>query len=298
MITLAELEQEVARRTGPFFQAAQASGEPTSSTTVSAIMPALQTSALLGGPENLWLIRRGVREDGTATVTPVHPADRERMVQAFDAGAGRIIIDRNWREPMQPGELADFTHLHPTQELRKAVLAGLRRCFYADTFLAQVTSGYGDIDLTCQQPWITSPGQVLRAQYGWQKPWGDAPFDTQLQQGHVMLTGTSGSYAPSNTWVTALRPHWSWVNGADSEGPADDDDILAVDLDYAAAAGHIEAWHLFPSRLFAAAAGNLQASQEMAAREFTRQALIWGPEQPRDVRFPSVVGDPGASVTL
>ena len=113
MPTLHQIEVEVARRTGPFFQAAQAPGEPTSSTATSALMPALQTNALLGGPENLWLVRRGVLADGTPTPAPINPQDRERMVQTFDAGAGRVIVDRNWQQPMYPSELADFFHLHP-----------------------------------------------------------------------------------------------------------------------------------------------------------------------------------------
>lgn len=299
MITLAQLEQEVARRTGPFIQAAQDSGTPTSSTTISAIMPVLKTNAVLGGPENLWLTRRGVVLGGAATPNPVIAADRERMVQAFDSAAGRVIVDRNWRDPMQPNELADFTHLHPSQELRVAVLAGLRRCFFEDTFGASVTSGYGDMDLTIQQPWLTDGSQVLRVQYGYVRPLGDAPFDTYMQAGHVMLGGAWGSYAPASVWVTGLRPHWSWVNDTDSDtGPIDDDDTLNVDLDYAASGGHIEAWHLFPSRMFAAAAGNLQATQEMAAREFTRQSLIWGPVAPRRVGFNEVVGPRGTSVVL
>jgi hypothetical protein len=279
----------VARRTGPFFQAAQDSSVPTSSTTVAAYMPTLKTSAVLGGPENLWLLRRGVHSDGSP-VTSYTPVDRTRMVQSFDAGSGRVQVDRNWYNPMSPDELADFTHLHPTQELRAAVLAGLRRCFFEDTFAAVLTSSYGNIDLTYQQPWITSPTQVSRAQYGYYKPEHDAPFEATMQAGHVMLGGTSGSYAPANLWVSALRPAWSWVNGADSTtGPTDDDDQLDVDLDYAASAGHIEAWHLFPSHMFAAAAGNLQATQEMAAREFSRQALLWGPAPVQHIGFNEVV---------
>jgi hypothetical protein len=289
VITLAQLEQEVARRTGPFFQAAQDASVPTTSTTIAAYMPTLKTSAVLGGPENLFLLRRGVHSDGSP-VTSYTPVDRTRMVQSFDSGSGRVQVDRNWYNPMSPDELADFTHLHPTQELRAAVLAGLRRCFFEDTFAAVLTSSYGNIDLTYQQPWITSPTQVSRAQYGYYKPEHDAPFEATVQSGHVMLGGTSGSYAPANLWVSALRPAWSWVNGADSTtGPTDDDDQLDVDLDYAASAGHIEAWHLFPSHLFAAAAGNLQATQEMAAREFTRQSLIWGPTPTRRIGFSDVV---------
>lgn len=296
MITLAQLAQEVARRTGPFFQAAQDSQTPTTSTATSAYMPALRSSAVLGGPENLWLLRRGVLADGTSAT--YNPQDRTRMVQSFDASAGRVVIDRNWYTPMQPNELADFTHLHPEQELRVSVLAGLRRCFLEDTIQGLLTSAYGDIDLTAQAPWITSPNQVTRVQYGWYKPLADAPFETTTQSGHVMLRNTSGSYAPANVWVTVMRPAWSWVNGADSTGPTQDTDQLDVDLDYAASAGHIEAWHNFPAHMFAAAAGSLQATQEMAAREFTRQSLIWGPAPSRRVGFSEVVGQPLAGGVL
>ena len=299
MISLAELEREVARRTGPFYVAAQATGEPTSSTATSAIMPVLQSSALLGGPENLWLLRRGVLASGDPTPAPISDADRQRMVQAYDPSAGRITVDRNWSTPMYSSEQAELIHLNPAQELRVAVLAGLRRCFTEDVFGAEVTSGYGDMDLTAQKPWLVSGAQVARVQFGWQRPGGDVPFHTYMAEGHVFIAGSWGGYAPSSVWVTALRPHASWVNGADSEtGPTADDDTLAVDLDYAASAGHIEAWHLFPRAMFAAAAGNLQASQEMAAREFSRQSMIWGPGDTRRIGFGEVVGQRGTSVVL
>lgn len=295
MITLARLEQEVARRTGPFFQAAQDASVPTTSTTIAAYMPTLKTTALLGGPENLWLVRRGIHDDGTPVDPPFNnSADAVRMVQAFDSSAGRVIVDRNWRYPMQPSELADFCHLHPDQELRPSVLAGLRRCFTTEVIQALVTDGYGNIDLTSQAFWITAPNQVLRAQYGWYRPYTDAPFDTTMMSGHVMLTNTSGPYWPSNIWVTALRPVWSLVNGVDApDGPTTDADELDVDLDYAASAGHIEAWHLYPSHMQAAAAGGLQATQQMAAREFTRQSMIWAPTGgSRRVAFNEVVSLP------
>jgi hypothetical protein len=300
VITLAQLDQEVARRTGPYFSAAQDSQVPTTSTSTAAYMPSLKSSAVLGGPENLWLLRRGVFHDGTALPPGTYDdVDRIRMVQTFDSSAGRVVVDRNWRLPMQPNEQAEFIHLHPDQELRVSVNAGLRRCFLPDTVPALLTSQYGDIDLTAQAPWITNPDQVVGARYGWTKPYAEAPFGTYMQQGHVILSGTSGAYAPANVWVVVLRPVWSWVNDADSiSGPVLDSDLLSVDLDYAAAAGHIEAWHLFPSHMFAAAAGNLQANQEMAAREFTRQAMIWGPEPNRRIGFSEVVGSSSSGVAL
>lgn len=292
MTTLQALEQEVARRSGPFFQAAQDSGVPTSSTTNSAIMPALRSNALLGGPENLWLTRRGVLMDGTPTPVPVQAVDRERMVLTFDSSAGRVVVDRNWYNPMQPNELADFTHLHPSQELRPAVLAGLRRCFFEDRGRATTMTSTGEIDLTADLPWLVDPHAVLRVQGGWSWPRGDVPFEATTQAGHVLLSGI-GPVQPGGLWVTISRPHWTWVNDLDTTtGPTHDADTLDVDLDYAAAAGHIEAWHLFPSRMFAAAAGNLQASQQMAAAEFTRQALIWAPQAPHSIGFSSTFALP------
>jgi len=289
-ITLAQLEQEVARRTGPFFQAAQDSTTPTTSTSTSALMPTLRSSAVLGGPENLFLVRRGVLASGANTPAPVIADDRTRMVLSFDSGAGRVVIDRNWRDPMQPGELADFVHLHAEQELRRVVLAGLRRCFFEDTLLAEPTGWYVPMDLTAQLPWLTGEWQVNRVQYGWTQPYGDAPFETSMSGGHVLLSGMFGMMASTSVWVTALHPHFNWVNGADSvTGPSVDTDTLDVDLDYAASACHIEAWHLFPSRMQAAAAGGFQATQPMAAAEFSRQAMVWGPKRSRTIGFSSAV---------
>jgi len=285
-VTLADIEREVARRTGPFFMAYQDTGVPTSSTATSALMPSLKSNALLGGPENLWLVRRGKFVDPEQTPIDVDPLDRERMVQTFDSNAGRVIVDRNWRNPMAPGEVAEFMHLHPSQELRPAVLAGLRRCFFEDRGRVYMNSSSG-IDLTALLPWLTNGDQILRARGGWQGTGPDLPFEAVHQAGHVLLIGVN---VAGGSWVSAMRPHFSWVNGMDSTtGPQDDDDTLAIDLDYAASAGHIEAWHLFPSRMFAAAAGNLQASQEMAAREFSRQAMIWAPQTPRGIAFSETV---------
>lgn len=289
MITLAQLEQEVARRTGPFFQAAQDASVPTTSTTIAAYMPTLKTSALLGGPENLWLVRRGILADGT----PVTPGlydfhDRTRMVQSFDSAAGRVVVDRNWRNPMQPNELADFVHLHPDQELRPSVLAGLRRCYFQDRgrIGSEFITTDGDIDLTAQLPWLTSSAQVLRVQCGFPGAYYDVAYEVVSQAGHVLLGSGIGYVSPGALWLTALRPHISWVNDTDStDWPSHDNDTLDCDLDYAAAAGHIEAWHMWPSHMFAAGAGNLQATQQMAAQEFTRQSLIWMPDVPAQLRF-------------
>src|SRR5215831_16396928 len=185
-ITYATLQQAVARRTGPFFQAAQDSTTPTTSTTISAYMPTLKSSAVLGGPENLFLVRR-------AAVTP---DDRVRGVLDFDSATGRVVVDANWGTPMAPSEVADFIHLHPEQELKPAILAGLSRCFFLDCVGIDPTGPYGGIDVTAQLPWVTAPWQVARVQYGWTAPEGDAPFEATQQGGHVILSGMFGAMAP------------------------------------------------------------------------------------------------------
>src|SRR5262245_886641 len=172
-------------------------------------MPGLQSNAILGGPENLWLLRRGVLATGAPTPIAVQSVDRERRVQAFDSGAGRVLIDRNWRDPMQPSELADFTHLHPTQQLRVAVLAGLRRCFLEDVEEVDPNVQYGPIDITAQLPWVTEQNQVLGVNAGWLQPSGPLPFHAIMQQGHVLLSGVWNGTAASSVWCTFLRPAWT-----------------------------------------------------------------------------------------
>jgi hypothetical protein len=287
VITLAQLEQEAARRLGPYSRAFTDRQVPNTATFDFAYFPTMKSNIDQDGPTNLWLLRRGIDVNGNPVTFDV--VDRQRQLSVWDPASGQVRADRSWGTPCAPGEYVEFHHLDPDQELRVAVLAGLRRCFFSDTVQAVPTDFWQGIDLTVQFPWLTAANQVLRCQYGWLGPCGDAPFDTQMMQGHVVLTGTSGDYLPANIWVTAMRPHASWVNGADSDtGPTDDDDQLDVDLDYAASAAHIEAWHLFPARMTMAAAGGLQATQQMAAAEFTRQAAIWGPQRTRRIGFSSV----------
>lgn len=289
-ITLAQLEQEAARRCGPYRRYFTDRQVPTTATFDYCYFPTLKSSVDTDGPTNLWLLRRGIDTQGNAVVIDV--VDRQRLISIWDPTSGQVRNDRPWGTPCVPGEYVEFHHLDPDQELRQAVLAGLRRCFFSDTLTVQPDAAWYGIDLTAQLPWLTAPWQLDRVQYGWVAPCGDAPFGTMMQGGHVILTGTSGQYVPASLggmWVTAWRPHASWVNDADSlTGPVADTDTLAVDLDYAASAAHIEGWHLFPDRLQAAAAGGLQATQQMAAAEFTRQAAIWGPQRRRRFGFDSV----------
>jgi hypothetical protein len=287
-VTLAQLEQETARRVGPYSSAFTDRQVPNTANFTFATFPTLRSTIDLDSVTHLWMLRRGIDSDGNPVTLDV--VDRLRLVANYDPETGQVYPDRPWGAIPVPGEVVEFHHLDPDQELRVAVLAGLRRCFLPDTIQAQPTQLFGGIDLTAQFGWLTEPWQVQRVRYGWLSPYGDAPWDTYTSAGHLILTGTHGMALPMAVWVDAWRPAWSWVNGAESTGgPVADDDTLDVDLDYAASAGHIEAWHHFPARVQAAAAGNLQATRDQAAQEFSRQANLYGPARPAEIGFGTVV---------
>jgi hypothetical protein len=288
-ITLAQLEQESARRLGPYWRYFTDRQVPNTAQFTFANFPDLRSNIDSDLVTNLWMLRRG-EQYGSSNIVSMDPVDRQRTVDVFDVEQGRVFPDRPWGAIPSPGEYMEFHHLNPDQELLPAVLAGLRRCFLQDTLQAQPGVPYGGIDLTAQFPWLTEAWQIARVRYGWLVPYHAIPWDTYTSAGHLILTGTYGAAGPGLVWIEAWRPAWSWVNGAESiTGPVADDDVLEVDLDYAASAAHIEAWHLFPSRLQTAAAGGLQATRDQAAQEFSRLANILGPIRPREVGFQSAV---------
>jgi hypothetical protein len=287
-VTLAQLEQEAAQRVGPYASAFCDRQVPNTANFTFANFPTLRSTLDLDSVTNLWLLRRGVLLDGTPV--PMDIVDRQRLVSSYDPEQGRVFPDRPWGTIPAPGEMVEFHHLDPAQELRSSVMAGLRRCVLPDTVQAQPTQQWGGLDLTVQFPWLTAAWQIERVRYGWVDPYADAPWDTYQTGGHLILTGTYGRALPMAMWIDTWRPVWSWVNGAESTtGPVADDDVLEVDLDYAASAAHIEAWHHFPARMQAAAAGNLQATRDQAAAEFSRQAGIFGPQRSRVIGFGNVV---------
>lgn len=277
-ITLQVLEQAVARRCGPYRSAKADAQVPGTATTTVCYVPALRSNIDLDSVTNLWILRRSASS-----------FDRQRQVETYDATTGGIYPDAPWQVPPTPGEALEFHHLDPDQELRPAVLAGLARCFSPDVVQVAPTSYFTIIDLTTQAFWIADPWQVARVQYGTIEPWSDCPYEVTNTGGSCVISNVTGF--PQAVWVTAWRPSSSWVNGADSTtGPVADTDVLDVDPGYAAAAGHIEAWHLFPSRMVSAAAGGYQATQAMAAQEFTRQAAIFGPQRNITIGLSTVVG--------
>lgn len=285
-VSLAEIEVETARKVGPFYQLVMDRQVPTTANFQRAFFPALRSTVEQDLVTNLWLLRRGVDYQGNAVT--VSPDDRQRMVANYDPGQGMVEVDRPWSAAPAVGEVCEFHHLDPEQQLRPAVRAGLRRTWFTDRY--NLGSGFiYETDLTGALPWFADVKGVLEVQVGGARGtsqyWGtrNIPFEVFEQTGHVCLrlnTGMGMGYW-GDVLITLARPHFSLVNGVDSlTGPTSDTDLLDVPLEWAAAAGHIEAWRNFPAKLQAAAAGNLQATQAMAATEFTRLSYRWAPRRP------------------
>jgi hypothetical protein len=297
-VTLAELERQTARRVGPYYEAILDQQVPSTANFQTVFIPSLQSTVEQDLVTNLWLLRRGV--DWQRNSVTVDPADRQRLVAIYDAAQGEVTVERPYSVIPAAGEVVEFHHLNPDLELRVVVRNGLRRCFFEDRF--NLGTGYiYEADLTAALPWLTDEHSIDRVQVApfpsgfYSSPW-DLPFEVFGQGGHVCIRLNTGGMGPfyGGVLVTLYRPHFSWVNDADApNGPTQDADTLDVDMDYAAAAAHIEAWHSFPARLQAAAAGGLQATQAMAALEFSRQSLIWFPQRPPIWGFSEVFGAGG-----
>lgn len=272
-VTLAAIERETAVRLGPYRLVEQSGA--TAATTAIAYVDALKSAMDLGGMEDLWLLRRGVKTDGTA-VPGFVSTDRQRQVRTYTSTTGALEIDRAWTTPPIATEQMELHYLDPANELRTAVLAGLKRCYFVDRATITLTSAAPERDLTTSAAWITKTTQVylveqqavasnsLPSPAQWAKPFYKA--------GHVWLKISPDPY-PDALLVTARRSHWAWVNSAASTtGPTLDGDLLDLDVNYAAAAGHIEAWRYVREKLRAPSAAGLAVSMEEAADEFTRQA--------------------------
>jgi hypothetical protein len=283
--SLAQIEVAVARRLGPFSYLYADPQSPTSATPSYVIIPNLQSTIDQDLVTNLYLLRRGVLSSGAATPAPIPSYDRVRSLYSVDASNGRLQPDRPWQVSPYAGEQFEVHHLHPDLELNVAVLAGLRRCFFEDR--VQLDPGYYyEFDVTALLPYVTDQQQIRRAQVGpWPSGWPgwwrgplELPFATFGDGAHVWLR-ISGSVYWGPFWggvlLTLHRDHFGWVNGQDQpNGPTSDTDVLSCAIDWAAAAGHVEAWVRFPARLQAAAATGLQATKQEAAAEFQRQGYV------------------------
>jgi len=273
-VALYQIEQATAPRLGPYFLRTQSS--TTHATTSEAFFDELKSSVAPGGTENLFMLRRGYKADGTTVAVSV--GDRQRIASSVDNLTGGVVPGRAWGTAPADGELIEFHHTDPANQLRPAVLNGLRRCFFIDRVSLVLSSSATERDLTALVPWIIQPDQIQRVQYTTtgslilpqDLPWAE-PFE---QGGHVWLSSWPDEF-PSTLLITARRSYFTRVNGADSTtGPTADADLLDVTLSHAAAAAHIEGWKLFPAVLKAAADAGYQATQAMAAAEFTREVVV------------------------
>lgn len=286
-ITLADIERAATVRLGPHFLGASGLGEEQSAGTAAMVSRAyfdeLVSSAGVGDVADLYMLRRGNKADGTTVA--VAASDRQRLVAEYNSTDGSVVPDRNWTVQPVSGELVEFHHLDPARMLRPAVRAGLRRCYFETREAVTLSGAAAERDVTSVVSWITLPKQVRRVQFAatgstmvpddqdWWRPFASA--------GHVWLAGWRDAF-PNTLYLTALRPHFTWVNGASSTtGPTADDDLLSLDLNYAVAAAHIEAWRMYPARLKEAADAGYQINQQAAADEFSRQAADHISRKPR-----------------
>ena len=284
-VTLAEIERHVAPRIGPYEELIAL---PTSTQT-TLFVSQLISSLDLGEYEDLYILRRGRFENGNF-VSPFSDDDRERLVASYESATGGLNPDRDWTYAPVEGEMIELHVLKPSSELRKIVLQGLRRCYFWDTAVvstteAALTSGNTRTNLTALVPWLTRPNQLRNIQFGTtvglptKVLWWDA--DRQGANVNLSMLGLGAG----SLYIHALRPHITYVNGEMSyRGPDDDDDILHVDLDYAAAAAHAAAWQLVPHRLFPISNVGMRISMEAAAAEFTRESMRVVEQMPEFIR--------------
>lgn len=288
MPTLAQIEQATAPRCGPYRQVTVASGA-----TASFIATSLLTSIEDGGSGivDAWVLRRGLLIDGTPVPGYV-TGDRIRMAKDYTPSTGTVMVDRNYATAPVANELIEFHHLHPTDELRAAVLAGLKRCYLVDRASVTLSGTATERNLTAQAPWITDPDQLYAVSSvpvgSTELPlpqWWNRTFTTA---GAVWLALSPDPY-PNTLLVTSRRPHFTLVNGvASTTGPTADSDTLSVDLHYAASAAHVEAWRIAQDKLQDAANEGRRLNLVAAAAVFTAAAKAhfspprpsWGFDEP------------------
>ncbi|MDE3073830.1 MAG: hypothetical protein KGJ86_00240 [Chloroflexota bacterium] len=275
LCTMAQIERELASRVGPFWTDTVyvQRGDP------SKINTLYQTSTIpLGGWKDLWVMRRGVMAADGSAINGFVDSDRERRVKADPDDNGDIQIDRAYSNPPIEGEEVEFHSLQPTFQLRKSVLRGLHRVKFIDRTAVQAVSPKAERDLTALCPWITQEEQVLGLQLVYPgaiyvptkaKEWG-----AFYQDSHVWIWCTPDPY-PYRLLISHWRRADSLVNGSYSSnygqaGVAKDNDGLHIDVTWAAAAAHCEAWRYCGVTLLPASRTGLYSSRKDASEEFTR----------------------------
>lgn len=219
MTMLMTIEQEIARRCGPFL--ADVAYAPDNSyffQSSKLALASLASSLGLGDPYTgvQWVLRRGWLYGnrvggGPNLILPVGLTayDRQRRIASYDSSNGALTLDRTGAMAIAPGEQIEVMALDPTQELRVAALAGLDRCFIDDRVTVTLSSQANERNITAVVPWITQKGQIQNIQ--WNYPGSisaalDVPWwDDFLSGGHVWLS-TSPDPFPNTLLITARRP--------------------------------------------------------------------------------------------
>lgn len=270
--TLAQVEQETARRLGPYRRFAAAGG------TASAVdVDDVRSTIDLGGWVGLYVLRRGESFALGDEIVGYDPADRVRRIKAYDPQTGTWTLDRAYvGAAVAAGEAVEVHHLEPTHELRPAVLAGLRRCYVEDRVEVTLAGVASERSLTAEIPWLTKRGQVRSIHAGDPASLAlpsSVGIATPFERAGAVWVQLEPDPFPSRMLVSVLRPVSTLVNGLDSlVGPTDDADVLTVDLDYAAAVCHMEAWRYVPQRLQPLADGRIYLTKE-GARSVKNQAV-------------------------
>lgn len=322
--TLREIEQEVARRVGPFllhYGSNMTSGDPPTPVNTPTVIGSLgmRSSIDIGGLEDRYVLRRGRLADGTrlpyqdgVTSMPFSPDDRVRLIRNYSPGQGVLEVDRRYTYPVYNHEEFEIHHLDPAQELRPAVLRGLRRCWLVHVLEVSTAQGspHGVFDLTNLAPWLTTRDQVYDVTFN-----GGAPMvNWRINTSAGVLRLRIGEWSPGSVYVvnrrpaaTLVRPNpwpvsgttedivvfdpvvsgpivvggepadqdgWEYRTGNPNEDWSDEDEF-AVTMDYGAAAAHIECWRTVRPRMVLAAQTGMWADQKEAAAEFTRTATVY-----------------------
>lgn len=283
-VTLMELEERLARRTGPYYKYSAAA----ESSQENLVVDRLLSSINIGGLEDLYLLRRGVYMNG-GRIFGFIDSDRYRTIASFDPLTGTVTPDRNWVVAPQETERIEMIYLDPEQQLRPAMLEGLERCYYWETALITTTGAVRTRDLQELLPWLKAPTDLVDV--GYSIPGDVTPrtslfwFNSYNQDGSIQ--GDADWTGPGNLAVTALRSHSTFVNGETSlEGPVDDFDVLNVDPEYAVRAGHVQAWVNFPDRMTPAAAQGLRLTATQVAQAFTQRSIgVYNQKPPERLRL-------------
>lgn len=271
-ILLMDLEQIVARRIGPYRKLRTGPG----STSTAVKVPRLQSSIGFGSYEDQYLLRRGLSWGGDL-IPNFSDDDRVRLVSTYEPTTGTLTTDRAYTLAPPADEVLELHALDPDEELRPAVVDGLRRCFFWDTAVVSVTgTSLYDLNVTELLPWVTTVQQVNRAGMSYTNsrlpprrlPW----FQPYRSGKDIRITSYGG--AVGDLTLEVLRPAFSYVNGETSvTGPNDDLDVVYVDRDYAAWAAVLECWKNYPEVLTPLAVQAMRPSREDAASEFSRKSL-------------------------